>query len=89
MGRTLGTFRVLLDRLEMEWADVRRALTGKDRERWDDLWQQARRHASAAGNAAPLNPMEAALLAMLLEHEKRLAHLEAEAPPSTGEEEPP
>lgn len=77
MGRTLATFRGLLDRLEVEWGDYRRALTGREQEHWDGLWQQARRHASASGNAAPLNPMEAALLSMLLEHERRLAQLEA------------
>lgn len=78
MGRTLGTFRMLLDRLELEWADFRRALSGREQDRFDRLWLQARRHASASGNAAPLNPMEAALLAMLLEHERRIEHLEME-----------
>lgn len=84
MGRTLGTFRALLDRLEVEWSDVRRALTGHEQELWDALWQQARRHASAAGNAAPLNPMEAALLAILLEHERRLQKLEAQIEAQQG-----
>lgn len=77
MGRTLPTFRDQLDRLETEWSDYRRPLTDHEQRRWDALWQQARRHASAATNAAPLNPMEAALLSMLLEHEKRIAELEA------------
>lgn len=77
MGRTLPTFRSLLDRLEVEWSDYRRALTDAEAKRWDALWQQARRHASASTNAAPLNPMEAVLLSMLLEQEKRLARLEA------------
>lgn len=76
VGRTLPTFRALLDRLEVEWSDYRRALTGAEQRRWEALWQQARRHASASTNAAPLNPMEAALLSMLLEHEKRIAELE-------------
>lgn len=76
MGRTLPTFRALLDRLEREFSDYRRALTEEEKKRWDALWQQARRHASASTNAAPLNPMEAALLSMLLEHEKRLTELE-------------
>lgn len=76
MGRTLPTFRALLDRLEVEWSDYRRALTEAEERRWDALWQQARRHGSASTNAAPLNPMEAVLLSMLLEHEKRLARLE-------------
>lgn len=76
MGRTLPTFRALLDRLELEWSDYRRALTEAEQRRWDALWQQARRHASASTNAAPLNPLEAVLLSMLLEHEKRLVELE-------------
>lgn len=78
MGRTLPTFRALLDRLEVEWSDYRRALTAEEKRRWDALWQQARRHASASTNAAPLNPMEAMLLSVLLEQEKRLAALEAD-----------
>lgn len=48
------------------------------RQRWDALWQQARQHASVSGNAAPLNPMEAVLLSILLEQEKRLAALECQ-----------
>jgi hypothetical protein len=78
VGRTLPTFRALLDRLEREWSDYRRVLSDKEKRRWDALWQQARRHASASTNAAPLNPMEAALLSMLLEQEKRLQELERE-----------
>lgn len=77
MGRTLPTFRALLDRLEVEWSDYRRALTDAEQRRWDALWQHARRHASASTNAAPLNPMEAVLLSMLLEQEKRIAELES------------
>lgn len=78
MGRTLPTFRALLDRLEVEWDDYRRALTDDEAAHWDALWQQARRHASASTNAAPLNPMEAVLLSALLEHERRVAALERE-----------
>lgn len=88
MGRTLPTFRALLDRLEVEWSDYRRALTEDEQRCWDALWQQARRHASASTNAAPLNPMEAALLSMLLEHEKRIAELQARLERETGQETP-
>lgn len=86
MGRTLPTFRALLDRLEIEWSDYRRALTETEQRRWDGLWQQARRHASASTNAAPLNPMEAVLLSMLLEHEKRIAEIEQDREPGSGQE---
>ena len=67
MGRTLPTSRHLLDRLEFEWRDYRRGLTGQEQKRFDALWQKARAHASAMANQAPLDPMQAALLSMLLE----------------------
>lgn len=88
MGRTEPTFRNLLDRLEAEWRDYRRGLTAQEAARLDALFQKARAHASASGNAGRVNPMEAVFLSMLLEHEKelaalrsRLAALERAAPP--------
>lgn len=67
MGRTLPTSRDVLDRLEFEWRDYRRGLTASEQKRFDALWQKARAHASAMSNQAPLDPMQAALLSMLLE----------------------
>ena len=77
MGRTEPSFRNLLDRLELEWRDYRRGLTAAEAARLDALFQKARAHASASGNAGRVNPMEAVLLSMLLEHEKELALLRA------------
>lgn len=75
MGRTMPTSRDILDRLEFEWRDFRRGLTGAEQARFDALWQMARAHASAMSNQAPLDPMQAALLSMLLELQKEVEAL--------------
>lgn len=78
MGRTLPTSRNLLDRMEEEWMDFRRALTADEQRLFDALWQKARAHASAMANQAPLDPMQAVVLAILLEHAKELQSLRRE-----------
>lgn len=78
MGRTLPTSRNLLDKMEEEWMDFRRALTADEQRLFDALWQKARAHASAMANQAPLDPMQAVVLAILLEHAKELQSLRRE-----------
>lgn len=75
MGRTLPTSRDLLDGLEFEWRDYRRGLTDQEQGRFDALWQKARRHASAMSNQAPLDPMQAVLLGILLEMQREIDEL--------------
>ena len=75
MGRTEPTFRHLLDREELSWRDYRRGLTAREQEALDALFQKARAHASASANVARLDPLEAILLSMLLEHEVELQEL--------------
>jgi hypothetical protein len=72
MGRTLPTSRRVLDELELEWQDYRRGLTGEEQALFDALWQKARAHASAMANQAPLDPMQAVFLGMLLELAKEV-----------------
>jgi hypothetical protein len=75
MGRTLPTSRRILDTLEFEWRDYRRGLTDDDQRRFDALWQKARAHASAMANQSPLDPMQAALLGMLVEMQREIDQL--------------
>lgn len=77
MGRTIPTFRRMLDRLEAEWEDYADVLRKDEREAWEALWNQARRHAAASTNQAPLEPLDAVLMSLLLEHEMRLMRIEA------------
>lgn len=75
MGRTLPTPRRLLDELEFAWRDFRRTLPEHEQARWDALWQMARAHASSIGNQAPLDPMQAVFLSILLEQQRALDDL--------------
>lgn len=78
MGRTEPTFRLLLDRLELDWRDYKRGLTAEEQRLFEALFQKARAHASASSNAARTNPLEAVFVSILLEHEKELARLRRE-----------
>lgn len=75
MGRTLPTSRNVLDALEFEWRDYRRCLRADEQARFDALWQKARAHASAMANQAPLDPMHAVLLSILLELQREVDEL--------------
>lgn len=64
-----------LESMAQQWNDFRRALRKEDREAFDSLLNNARVHASASTYAISLDPVESALLSMLLEHEKELLEL--------------
>ena len=76
MGRTNATFRNLLQGIRERWRDYRRGLRARDQPHYDRLFEHADAHADAASYRNPEDPMDAVLLSMLLEHEKRLAALE-------------
>ena len=77
MGRTNHTHRDALRATESRWADYRRALRRRDREHLDALFDHARAHADAGDYRNHPEPMVAVLVAAALEHERRLAELEA------------
>jgi hypothetical protein len=66
---------MILEHVIHDWHAFRRALRSGDRSAFDAMMLRARQHASAASNAARLNPTEALFMAILVEHEKELSHL--------------
>ena len=81
MGRTVPTFRQLIDDAIARWAKFRRALRREDQEYFDRLFRRVRSYTQAATYQASDNPMEAILLSIALDHEKRLDALERAALP--------
>ena len=75
MGRSVPTYRMKLEELIAELAPYRRALREEDRTAFDGLMNRARRYASASGCQASPDPMETALLSMLVGLERELARL--------------
>ncbi len=76
MGRTVPTFRQLIDDAIARWSKFRRALRREDQEYLDRLFRRVRTYTQAATYQASDNPMEAILLSIALDQEKRLDALE-------------
>jgi len=81
MGRTVPTFRQLIDDAIARWAKFRRALRREDQEYFDRLFRRVRCYTQAATYQASDNPMEAILLSIALDQEKRLDVLERTVQP--------
>ena len=89
MGRTVPTFRQLIDDAIARWSKFRRALRREDQEYFDRLFRRVRSYTQAATYQASDNPMEAILLSIALDQEKRLDALERAAPRQVGAALPP
>jgi len=76
MGRTVSTFRELIEQVAARWLKFRRALRREDQEHFDRLFRRARCYTQAATYQCSDNPMEAILLSIALDQEKRLDFLE-------------
>lgn len=76
MGRTIPTFRQLIDQAAARWNKFRRALRREDQPYFDRLFRRVRHYTQAATYQAHDNPMEAILLAIALDHEKQLDSLD-------------
>ena len=85
MGRTVPTFRQLIDDAMSRWAKFRRALRREDQEYFDRLFRRVRNYTQAATYQANDNPMEAILLSIALDQEKRLDALEHASPRQVGD----
>lgn len=75
MGRTVPTYRMTLESIVQSWNDYRKALPKEDREVFDQMVNRARMHASASTYAAFSDPVEGAILSILLEQEKEIRRL--------------
>ena len=84
MGRTVPTFRNIIESFGLEWNDFKRALRDIDREAFEELLNYGRCHATAGSNMANPNPFEPVVMSILIEHEKTVRklreHVEREHP---------
>src|ERR1700687_4284584 len=76
MGRTVPTFVQLIQQAAERWKKFRRALRREDHEHYDRLCGRARYSTQAAPYQCHDNPMEAILLSIALDQEKRLNAVE-------------
>lgn len=76
MGRTVPTFVQLIQQAAEHWNKFRRALRREDHEHFDRLFVRVRYYTQAATYQCHDNPMEAILLSIALDQEKRLNAVE-------------
>lgn len=76
MGRTNPTYRNALSTIKASWSAYRRALRRRVQPRFDELFEYARKHADAAGNLNPHEPMHPVFFSIDLEQQRRIAALE-------------
>lgn len=76
MGKTVPSYRIVLESEIRNWSDFRKALDSRGQEVFDTLMTACRMHASAGSMAVRPVPFEAMLMCMLLEQEKTLTLLE-------------
>jgi hypothetical protein len=87
MGRTVPSFRMLLEEIIVELSIFRRALRGEDKAAFDSLMNKAREHASSCTVTPTLDPMDAMFLSILIEQQKEINSLrEAKANVPSGRE---
>jgi hypothetical protein len=79
MGRTVPSFRMLLDSIIMELGDFKRALRQRDQEVFDRIMDMAREHASASTVAAAIDPMDTIVLSILIEQQKQIDDLKEDS----------
>jgi hypothetical protein len=76
MGRTVPTFVQLIQQAAERWKKFRRALRREDQPHFDRLFVSVRCYTQAATYQCHDNPMEAILLCIALDQEKRLHAVE-------------
>ncbi len=75
MGRTVPTYRVVLEHVVKKWDNFRRALRRGDRESFDEMMNKARMHSSASTFNIQIDPTESMFMSILLEQEKEIDKL--------------
>ncbi len=75
MGRTIPSWRAVLEEELRRWEKFRDGLRSEDRLIFEDLMNECRRCASAAGNATLPVKTEGMFLSLLFSHHKSLKEL--------------
>ncbi len=78
MGRTIPTYRIVLEQVIRRWDNFRRALRKGDREIFDGMMNKARMHSSASIFNIQNDPTESMFMSIILEQEKEIDKLKGQ-----------
>jgi len=77
LGRTVPSYRMILEAEIKKWRSFLKALRSRDRDSFEKLMDDCRRYASASGAATRLIVTEAMFMSMLLSHQRTLEEVKA------------
>jgi len=77
LGRTIPSYRMILEREIEKWEGFVKALRADDKAAFEELMSACRRYASAAGAATRPIVIEAMFMSIFLSHQKILKEIEA------------
>ena len=75
MGRTIPSFRMLLNAEIARWREFRSKLSKEDRKAFDELMNGSKLHSSAASCSLRTNVFEALCMAIILDRQKTLENI--------------
>ncbi|OKY77184.1 MAG: Protein associated with inactivated PolB-like polymerase [Candidatus Methanohalarchaeum thermophilum] len=78
MGRTMPTYRKLLEEEIEDLSEFRDALRARERRAFDEIMEMARNNSDAASNQASLDPRDSMYLSILIEMKMEIEKLKRE-----------
>jgi hypothetical protein len=72
MGRTIPSFRIVLEEEKADWKPFRNALDKSERKEFDDMWDIPRHYITAYSNSVQLVPLHPIFISILLHHYRQL-----------------
>ena len=72
MGRTVPSFRIVLEQEKKEWKPFRNALNKSKRKMFDEMWDIPKLYISACSNSVQPVPLHTILVSILFHHYKEL-----------------
>ncbi|KXA89586.1 hypothetical protein AKJ62_02760 [candidate division MSBL1 archaeon SCGC-AAA259D14] len=78
MGRTVPTFREILERERKKWREFKDSLKEGDRKAFERLLEDCERHVSASSQVKSPDPFREMTMSILLEQQKEIDSLRRE-----------
>jgi hypothetical protein len=76
MGRTVPSFRNVIEIEKREWKPFRNALDKSERKDFDEMWDIPRQYVMACSNSVQLVPFQPIAMSILFHHYKELLECE-------------
>jgi hypothetical protein len=83
MGRTIPSFRIVLEMEKHEWKPFRNALDKSERKGFDEMFDIPRLYITGCSNSISLVPLHPIFISILFHHYKQLMELKTQVEQSS------